>query len=536
VVDAGAFRWTDNGWRGPPPEGQVLYEMHVGTFTAEGTWQAASRELARLAELGITMVELMPVADFPGAFGWGYDGVNWFAPSRLYGRPDDFRWFVDRAHEAGLAVILDVVYNHFGAVGNYLGVFSDHYKSRRHESEWGGAINFDGEGSSAVREYCRTNVRHWIAEYHLDGFRFDATQAIVDDSPVHVLTELAAEARREAGDRQLFLAAENEPQDVRIVLPAGKGGHGLDAMWNDDFHHAAMVRLTGRAEAYYSDYAGSPEEFIAAARHGFIYQGQVSRWQGRPRGTPTRDLRASAFITYLQNHDQVANSARGDRADKLTSPGQWRAMTVLWLLLPQTPLFFQGQEYGASTRFVYFADCWGDQARVVAEGRLKFLSQFPSLASGDARRTVPNPADWASFELSRLDDAERRDATGVWTLHRDLLKLRLAAPFCDQRRDRIDGAALGPDALVLRFHGTEGGDRLVVVNFGRDLALAPVPQPLLAPLEGMGWEVLLSTEDPSYGGCGRPVLEAEGGWNIPGESATVLQPAALSRDGGPEHD
>ena len=328
VIDPRAFGWTDDAWKGITIEGQVLYEMHLGTFTPEGTWRAAQERLPDLIDLGITVVEIMPVAEFPGNFGWGYDGVCLFAPTRHYGRPDDFRRFVDRAHALGLGVILDVVYNHFGTVDCTVSEFSDDYNSRRYENEWGAPVNFDGERSGPVREFFLANVRHWIEEFHLDGFRFDATQSIFDASEVHILTAMQQEAREAAGERGVILLAENEPQDVRLLRPVEEGGHGLDASCNDDFHHTARVRLTGLKEAYYEDYRGSVDELRSCMLGGYLFQGQMYRHQGKRRGTPTRGLPATAFVHFLQNHDQIANTGPGRRIHQLTSPGRLRAMTA----------------------------------------------------------------------------------------------------------------------------------------------------------------------------------------------------------------
>ena len=266
VVDPRAFTWSDAGWRGCSLLGQVVYEMHVGTFTREGTWDAAAAQLPELAKLGVSVIEIMPVADFPGRFNWGYDGVNLFAPTRLYGRPDDFRRFVDRAHALGVGVILDVVYNHFGPDGNYLTHFSDHYFDPERNTEWGAAINYSGENCRGARELVVSNAAYWIREYHLDGLRLDATQSIFDDSREHIVAELTRAVRASAGDRATIVIGENEPQRSKFVRPAG--GYGIDALWNDDYHHSAMVALTGRAEAYYTDYQGSPQEFISAAEMG----------------------------------------------------------------------------------------------------------------------------------------------------------------------------------------------------------------------------------------------------------------------------
>jgi len=362
IVDGRAFRWTDDAWTGAAIEGQIVYELHVGTFTRPGTWAAAASEIAELARVGVTMIEVMPVAEFDGRFGWGYDGVDLFAPSHLYGRPDDFRRFVDAAHAAGVAVILDVVYNHLGPSGNYVRAFSKAYFSEHYNNEWGDAINFDGDDAGPVREFFVSNARYWIEEFHLDGLRLDATQQIFDQSSDHILAEIGRAARDAAGARRIVLIAENEPQDTRLVRPLDEGGYGLDGLWNDDFHHSAMVALTGRSEAYYSDTTGGPQEFVSAAKYGYLFQGQHYFWQRQPRGTPSWGLPPAAFVGFLQNHDQVANSAFGVRVHEQTSPGRWRAMTALLLLGPWTPLLFQGQEFASSAPFLYFADFEGERS------------------------------------------------------------------------------------------------------------------------------------------------------------------------------
>jgi maltooligosyltrehalose trehalohydrolase len=527
VVDPAAFRWSDAGWRGVPLEGEVLYEMHIGTFTREGTWEAASRELPELAAAGITVLEVMPVADFPGAFGWGYDGVDLFAPTRLYGRPDDFRRFVDRAHAQGLAVILDVVYNHCGPDGCFLPRFSDTYVTDRHPNEWGAAINYDGPGSAPVREFVVANAGYWIDEFHLDGLRLDATQTIHDASDEHVLAVIARRVRAAAGGRRTLLVAENEPQHVRLVRPVEQGGYGLDALWNDDFHHSARVAVTGRNEAYYTDYLGTPQELVSAVKWGYLYQGQRYVWQRKRRGTPTFGVPPAVFVTYTQNHDQVANAGRGERLHRLTSPGRYRAITALHLLAPGTPLLFQGQEFCASTPWVFFADHRPDLGRQVRRGRLEFLGQFPSLASPAMEACLLDPGDRATFERCRLDLAERQTHAEAYALHRDLLRLRRQDPvFAAQRPGGVDGAVLGPEALVLRYFGGEHGDRLLIVNLGRDLELVPAPEPLLAPPGDGEWRLRWSSEDPRYGGCGTPLLDPEGAWRVPGQVALMLSSRA----------
>ena len=525
VVDPTTFQWTDGGWRGIRLEGQVIYEMHVGTFTPEGTWQAAARELQELARVGITVIELMPVADFPGRFGWGYDGVNLFAPTRLYGRPDDFRSFVNQAHAFGLGVILDVVYNHLGPDGNYLKEFSEHYFTDRYANEWGEAINFDGEHAGPVRDFFLSNAEYWIEEYHLDGLRLDATQQIFDASPEHILAALARRVRAAAGGRATLLVAENEPQDVRIVKPLEAGGYGLDAVWNDDFHHTAVVALTGMNAAYYSDYLGRPQEFVSAMKWGYLYQGQRYRWQQKRRGTPTFGLSPAKFVTFIQNHDQIANSARGHRRHLLTSPGRYKAMTALMLLGPGTPMLFQGQEFAASAPFLYFADHKPDLARQVRRGRADFLHQFPALAAPEMQAALPDPADIATFEKSKLDLSERTRNAEMYALHVDLLTIRREDPvLAAQRRGGLDGAVLALEAFVVRYFGGEQGDRLLLVNLGRELSVDPAPEPLLAAPTGAHWKVQWSSEDPRYGGFGTPPVEGDAGWHLPGESAIVMRP------------
>jgi len=525
VVDP-RFDWTEDDWRGLKPEGQVLYELHVGTFTREGTWAAAEEQLPELADLGITCLEVLPVGEFPGRFGWGYDGVNLFAPSHLYGSPSDFRRFVNTAHRAGIGVILDVVYNHLGPDGNSLKAFSTTYFSTKHETDWGEALNFDGEGSGPVREFILANAAYWIDEYHLDGLRLDATQDIHDRAAPenHILTDIGRRVRIAAKGRDTLVVGENEPQHSELCRPIERGGYGLDALWNDDFHHSAMVALTGRSEAYFTDYRGAPQEFISAAKYGYLFQGQCYSWQKKPRGHPGIDLPPSAFICFLQNHDQLANSGRGVRVHQLTSPGRYRAMLALQLLGPGTPMLFQGQEFASSAPFHYFADHKPELATLVEKGRLDFLVQFPSLKDPHMQSVFARPHDPATFERCKLDFSERITHAAAYRLTRDLLQLRLHDSTFGKASPRgVDGAVLADDAFLLRFFERDGLDRLLIVNFGRDLHLKRLPEPLMAPPRDAGWKLILCTEDPAYGGCGRPVVQTKTeGWRIPGEAALVF--------------
>ena len=527
VVDPSRFRWSDSGWTGLRPEGQVFYELHVGTFTPEGTWEAAARELHALAGLGVTAIELLPVADFPGAFGWGYDGVDLYAPTRLYGGPDDLRRFVDRAHAHGLGVMLDVVYNHLGPDGCFLRAFSPEYFSTRYVGEWGDPLNLDGEGSGPVRTFVVENAAYWISEFHLDGLRLDATQGIFDASEPHVLAELARRCREAAAGRGILLVAENEPQDAALLRPEPERGRGLDMAWNDDFHHAAVVALTGRREAYYTDYRGSPQELVSAAKHGYLFQGQRYRWQGKRRGTPTRGIPLRAFVAYLENHDQVANSAHGERLHARTSPGRWRAMTALLLLGPWTPLLFQGEEHASTVPFLFFADHGGELARTVRAGRFAFCRQFPSIAGLDMRDRLADPGDPATFASCKLRREDRPAAHAAFALHRDLLELRRTDPVLRaQGAAGLDGAVLAPEAFCLRWVGPGGRDRLLVVNLGPDLDLSSAAEPLIAPPDRAGWSLSWSSEDPRYGGGGTATVDAERDLRVPGHAALLLAPGA----------
>ncbi len=524
VVDPQAFEWTDGDWPGVELRGQVIYELHIGCFTHAGTWQAAMEKLPLLSEVGVTVVELMPVSEFDGQFGWGYDGVKWYAPTHLYGAPDDFRRFVDAAHALGMGVILDVVYNHFGPSGNYTAAFSPFFISQRHPTEWGDALNFDGAGASGVREFVVNNAAYWIDEYHLDGLRLDATQSIFDDSSPHVLADLSVAAREAAAGRKIIIVAENETQEVRHVQSVDDGGFGLDGLWNDDFHHTCRVAATGHAEFYYADYAGSAQEIISAIRYGYLFQGQYSHGTRRMRGTPAWDIEGWRFVTFLQNHDQVANSARGSRLPDLTSPGINRALTALWLLSPGTPMFFMGQEFGSRTPFRYFADHEVELANMVRAGRFEALRQFPRIAGWHADGLpLPDPADESTFTECKLDWSKFDKESPAWRLHYDLLQLRKFDPMISRLDNRlIHSCVIRDGCFALRWHADNGEqDRLLLVNFGRDYRWLCVAEPLVAPPPGRDWRILFSSEDARYEGSGTALLDTKN-WNIPGHSAILL--------------
>jgi maltooligosyltrehalose trehalohydrolase len=531
VIDSSTFLWTDSGWGGVSLEGQVIYEVHIGTFTEEGTWGAAQLQLPELASAGFSLIEVMPVADFPGRFGWGYDGLNLFSPTWLYGRPDDMRRFVDKAHAHGIGVILDVVYNHFGPDGNYLKEFAPDYFTLRYHNEWGDAINFDGENSGPVRDLFVSNAAYWIEEFHLDGLRLDATQQMFDSSSENIIAAIGRRVREAARGRTTIIIAENEPQDTKLVRPSDCGGYGLDAVWNDDFHHSAMVAMTGHNEAYYTDYRGKPQEFISALKHGYLYQGQRYKWQKQRRGTPSHGLHAAQFVNYIQNHDQIANAGRGERIHAITDPGRYKAMTALLLLAPNTPMLFQGQEFASSRPFFYFADHKPELAKRIQEGRAKFLAQFRSLARPEMQEGLPDPGNPATFQKCKLEFSDRDRHASYYALHKDLIRLRHDdSVFRAQARGGLDGAVLSGEAFVLRYFGENGDDRLLLVNLGMDFILEPAPEPLLAPPEGRQWVLLWSSEDPRYGGSGTFPPDTDDGWQLPGHAAVVMRPAPLGEN------
>jgi maltooligosyltrehalose trehalohydrolase len=524
VVDPSLFKWSDHDWPGIKLKGQVIYEMHIGTFTKEGSWRAATREFPELARAGINVLEIMPIADFAGRFGWGYDGVDFFAPTRLYGTPDELRMFVDRAHANGLGVILDVVYNHTGPEGCFFDIFSENYFTDRYETDWGRAINFDGEGSGPVREYFVTNAGYWIEEFHMDGLRLDATQNIYDSSHPHIIAEITERVEEKAAERSAIVTAENELRLAIMGRPRDRGGMGVNGLWNDDFHHTAFVALTGHNEAYYTDYHGTPQELLSSMKRGYLYQGQYYSWQKKRRGTPTTGLPLWAFINYLENHDHIANSTWGKRLPELTSPGRHRAMTALLLLGTGTPLLFQGQEFSSASPFLFFSDIAQDLMKLVRKGRKEFLAQFRSLATPEMQALLPDPGELAAFERSKLDFSERKKNSGSYALHKDLLKIRKLDPVI-RAGGEIDGAVLGESAFLIRYFAEDLMDRLLLINLGADLRLREAPEPLLAPPLGMEWRVIWSSEDPRYGGNGTAPLETlEENWRIPGEAAVLLAP------------
>jgi malto-oligosyltrehalose trehalohydrolase len=482
VVDPAAFEWDDGGWRGLPWERCVVYELHVGAFTAAGTFRAAEDKLAYLAGLGVTAIELMPIAECPGARNWGYDGVLPFAPEARYGAPEELKRLVAAAHRHGLMVFVDVVYNHFGPEGNYLGAYAAEFFTERHHTPWGAAINFDGAGSRTVRDFFVHNALYWVEEYHADGLRFDAVHTIRDDSPTHVLEEIAQAVRAHiGGQRHVHLMLENDDNQARW-LGARPGLPGrFDAQWNDDLHHCLHVALTGEQDGYYRDYAEPPHRLLGRAlAEGFAYQGDASGYrQGRARGEASAHLPSTAFVSFLQNHDQVGNRALGERIGKLAAPEALKAALAVLLLAPQIPLLFMGEEWNAAEPFLFFCDFEPALASTVREGRRSEFARFTRYRDQTARLLIPDPTDPASFERSRLDwRAAEREPHRTWLqLYRQLLAIRHReiAPRLAGARG-IEYAAGERGDLQVRWRLGDGSLLHLIVNL-TDRSILSAAQP-----------------------------------------------------------
>ncbi len=430
VIDPTGYRWQDGDWRGRPWEEAVFYELHTGAFSPAGDFRGVAARLDYLAALGVTALELMPIADFHGARNWGYDGVLPFAPDASYGRPEDLKALVDAAHARGLMVFLDVVYNHFGPEGNYLHLYAPSFFTEQHHTPWGAAINFDGEGSRVVRDFFIENAIYWLTEYRLDGLRLDAVQAIVDDGDPHILVELAEAVHAGPGrQRHVHLVLENDDNSARYLARSANGSpRWYIAQWNDDFHHCAHVLATGERDGYYVDYAPDPAGMLGRClAEGFACQGEPSGYRGgTPRGEPSADLPPTAFVGFLQNHDQMGNRAFGERLGELASADALRALTAILLLAPSPPLLFMGQEWLAATPFLFFCQFGDDLAQSVAEGRRREFARFARFANPRAREAIPDPNDPETLLRSKLDwDCLDHEPHAGWLrLHRHLLALR----------------------------------------------------------------------------------------------------------------
>jgi maltooligosyltrehalose trehalohydrolase len=496
IVDPRAFAWQDAGWQGLPLEEYVIYELHVGTFTKEGTFAAAISRLDYLAELGVTAVELMPVAQFPGERNWGYDGVYLFAPQSSYGGPEGLKQLVDACHRKGLAVILDVVYNHLGPEGNYLGCFGPYFTDR-YRTPWGEVVNFDGPDSDAVRHYFISNALYWVAEYHVDALRLDAIHGIFDFSARHILHELSEAVHGEAQrlGRAVQVIAESSLNDVRTVISPQQGGHGLDAQWNDDFHHALRTLLTGERDGYYVDF-GEFSQLTKAFREGFVYSGQYSRYRRRRHGSSSAGIEPWRFVVFSQNHDQVGNRMRGERLGHSAGPEQLKLAAGAVLLSPCLPLLFMGEEYGESAPFPYFIH-HGDQELVEAVRRGR-QEEFAAFAwQGE----IPDPQAEATFLSAKIDPDQRREGmhATLFALYRQLLRLRKALPPLRRLSRQETEVAAIEEARVLLLRRRAGADEaLCLFNF------SDARRSVLIPLRHVPCRKLLDSAAPEWGGGGSP--------------------------------
>jgi maltooligosyltrehalose trehalohydrolase len=494
VIDPFAFPWQDGSWAGLNWNGAVIYELHVGTFTKSGTFSGVMEKLDYLAALGVTAIELMPVSDFPGRRNWGYDGVLPFAPDSSYGRPKDLKRLVQAAHQHGIMVFLDVVYNHFGPEGNYLGAYAPQFFTDRHKTPWGNGINFDGAESRVVRDFFIHNALYWLTEFHLDGLRLDAVDAIVDDSRPDILAELAEAVRTAVSpDRKIHLVLENDRnQSERLRRTERCRPRTYDAQWNDDIHHVLHVLVTGEKDGYYSDYADRTLDLLGRClTSGFAYQGGLSLYRnGKARGESTEGLPPTAFVSFLQNHDQVGNRAFGERIVTLADPRAVRAATEILLLAPAPPMLFMGEEYGTQNPFLFFCDFEKDLAAAVTAERRNEFARFARFNDPASRKGIPDPNAESTFEASQLDwDVIEQPAHQGWlNLYRRLIKLR---------HEYVVPRLLSPCDIDATYLICEGRGLNVQWMFGDasrlDLLANLGPAPLTI-LEAVNYPIIYSSE------------------------------------------
>lgn len=502
VVDPSLFPWTDANWTGLRMEELILYELHVGTFTPAGSFNGVREKLKALQDLGITGVELLPVADFPGNRNWGYDGVDLFAPARCYGTPDELRQLVNEAHALNIGVFLDVVYNHFGPDGAYMGLFSPYYFSSRHKSPWGDGINFDDEYCRHARHFFIENALHWIHEYHIDGLRLDATHAMVDDSPTHFLKELAEKVHASLPkERTVLLIAEDDRNQAQLILPTDRGGYGLDGVWADDFHHHLRRLLAGDDEGYFQDFSGDIEDLAKTIRQGWFYTGQNSVFRKRARGTSTKGIPLHKFVHCIQNHDQVGNRAMGDRLHFEVDLASFRAGSALLLLSPATPLLFMGQEWGASAPFRFFTDHPSALGKAVTQGRRNEFRHFKAFSQPDAILSIPDPQALSTFVSSKLNWEERyrQPHAGILGLYRDLINLRKTEPALQGKlNSSFEVQALTENILAVIRKAADDSSLLAVTCLkGRKKVVAGTHSATQPPL-GKRWDLLWTTEDAHF--------------------------------------
>ncbi len=503
VVDPLAFDWDDGQWRGRPWTEAVVYELHVGTFTPEGTYAGAISRLDHLVDLGITAVELMPVADFEGKRNWGYDGVLQFAPDAAYGTPDDLKRFVAAAHARGLMVLLDVVYNHFGPSGNYLPQYAPQFFNAAHQTPWGAAINFDGEASATVRDFFVHNALYWIEEFHFDGLRMDAIHAIADDSPRHIVQEIAEAVAEGPGlERHVHLVLENDANRAKLLE---RGKPLAAAQWNDDSHHAFHVLVSGERDGYFVDYADRPAWHLGRTlAEGFAFQGEASAHRkGALRGEPSGHLPPEAFVNFIQNHDQVGNRALGERLNALAPEAALKLASAALILAPSVPMLFMGEEFGAVTPFLFFCDFQGELASAVREGRRKEFGAFARFADPAAREAIPDPLAESTLIASKLDRESRgRPAHAAWLAHYRALialrKLKIVARL-DGRPRASTFATVGDTGVEADWVFSDGARVAFRGNFSPHSLTGFTPVPNAAALHAENGAVA-GTTLPPWGG------------------------------------
>lgn len=498
VIHPEAFEWRQNNWHGRPWEETILYELHLGSFSPEGTFAGAERKLDYLAELGITAIELMPLSSFPGQRNWGYDGVLPYAPAAVYGRPDELKHLIDSAHSKNMMIFLDVVYNHFGPEGNYLHLYAPQFFTERHHTPWGQAINFDAPGSRTVRDYFIHNTLYWLEEYCIDGLRFDAVHAIFDDSNPDILSELAETVRKTLShERYVHLVLENDNNAAHYLSSEPhKPPRLYNAQWNDDIHHAAHVLLTGESDGYYADYSQNPARHLGRClAQGFSYQGESSAYRdGKPRGEPSRHLPLDCFVSFLQNHDQVGNRAFGERITSLADANKIKAALAVLLLAPSPPLLFMGEEFGASTPFLFFCDFEPALAVKAREGRRSEFARFAEFSSPEARARIPDPNREETFFRSKLDWACLQSAPhrGWLSFYRQLLALRrkeIAPRIKDVEPGKSKFEVIGSNAVRARWLLASGRALALIANFSTerlDIPEAPEGALLYTTADALG--------------------------------------------------
>lgn len=523
LVDPREYHWQTRDWKRPSLKGRVIYELHVGAFTRRGTFRAAIDRLDHLAQLGVNTIELMPIGDFPGRWNWGYDGVMLFAPARCYGSPDDLRMLVDGAHARGLAVVLDVVYNHLGPTGNHLPQYSDRYFHPERSNPWGRSFNLEGDDGRHVRSFFIQNALYWLDEFRVDGLRLDATHAVEDESVPHFFAEIAAAVHTRGG----FTIAEDERNEVEVLTPREGGGWGVDAAWADDFHHSVRVALTGQRESHFGSYDGSPDEWRETLANGWFYRGQHFPHRNAPRGSESAHLAPERFIFCISNHDQVGNRPLGERLHHGISPEAYRAVSVLLCLSPYTPMLFMGQEWGASTPFLFFTDHPGELGEQMSAHRVSEFERYGIKLEPTVVERMPNPQAEQTFRSSKLKWSERNEGehAALWALYRECLELRaVERHFQNPPRDQWSVGRIGSSLIGLRWR-QPAGDWLLVVGLAAGERVIWKDHEFTAAREGRTWSTIFHSNESRFGGPrdGNNAYAFPGGYDFYGPAAVLLR-------------